>query len=76
MARRRRTLTREDLLHRYATVKGLTYGEAHDLHCATEIEDLRSIVESAEDRRREPYDVLRREFAQSQPTTAVEGQTR
>lgn len=76
MARRRRPLTRDDLLHRYATVKGLTYGEARDVHGATEIESLRAVVESAEAQRRPAYDAQRRSFARAQPTTTVQGQTR
>jgi hypothetical protein len=76
VARRRRTLTRDDLLHRYATINGLTYGEAHDRHGATNIECLRDIVESAEKQRREPYTAQRASFARSLPTTTIQGQTR
>lgn len=81
MRNRRKPLTRDDLLHRYATQTGMTYGEAVDVHGETDIEHLRAVVESLEiltidhmplDRRPGAY----RAFARSQPTTRATGQTR
>lgn len=76
MARRRRTITREDLLHRYARVKGLTFGEAHDLHHGTAINDLRDLVESAEEQPTQSIEKARADFRASLQTTTVEGETR
>lgn len=76
MARRRRITTREDLLHRYATVRGLTYGEAHDAHHATPLEDLAAIVRRWEAVPRVEFSEARRSWAAQHPTTTVDGVTR
>ena len=75
MARHRRIITRGSLLDRYATVSGLTFGEAHDLHKDTDIQVLRDLVDSLESHRGVPFP-QRRRFAKSQPTTSLHGQTR
>lgn len=76
MARHRRPLTRDDLLHRYASATGRTYGEAHDVHGDTDIEELRDIVDVYEAKRSDERPGRRRSFAASQRTTTVHGQTR
>lgn len=74
MGRHRAQLTRGDLLARYATAVHCTFDYAHDVHGATEIDQLREIVETYEaDRGAFPQ---RRSFARSLPTTSVQGITR
>lgn len=70
----RRHLSRGDLLHRYARATGSSFDTAHDIHGATDIEDLRAIVETLE--RAAVLPGGRRSFARSQPTTTVQGVTR
>ena len=72
----RRTLTRDDLLHRYASAMGTTYGEARDLHADSELHMLRDLVDTLERTRADERPGRRRTFARSQPTTSIDGQTR
>lgn len=76
MTRRRRHLTREDLLHRYAALQCITPDEAQAAHGETDIENLRAVVESLEVNRRPPYRAQRASFAKAQPTTQAKGVTR
>ena len=71
MTKRRRPLTRDDLLHRYARARCITYGQAHDLHGGDDMEELRALVEAYE-RFMPPY------FGEAftPQTTSVEGVTR
>lgn len=74
MARRRRTITRGDLLARYARLTGSSFAAAHEIHGGTDIESLRAVVENLE--RHAVMPGRRQSFARSQPTTSVQGQTR
>lgn len=75
MAQHARTITREDLLHRYANACRYTFGEAHDLAANLSNRDLQNLVETIE-RLRNPSRGRRQSFARSQPTTSLDGQTR